>query len=106
MQTRVALPALRVRLLEMDAMHSSTVELLEMFRKTASEVVEKPFANVQEATVISELGLDSLAMLEVVGSMERQLKIQIPDDQLAGIHTVRDLLDVVAKRQQVAALAK
>jgi acyl carrier protein len=70
-----------------------------MFQKTATEVVEKEFGHVQEGTVISDLGIDSLGMLEIVGSMERQLRIQIPDDQLAGLNTVRDLLEVVEKRQ-------
>ena len=80
-------------------MASSRADLLEMFQKTATEVVEKEFGHVQEGTVISDLGIDSLGMLEIVGSMERQLRIQIPDDQLAGLNTVRDLLEVVEKRQ-------
>ncbi len=72
-----------------------------MFEKTATEIVEKDFKSIDENTVISDLGIDSLGMLEIVGSMERQLKIQIPDESLAGIQTVRDLLEVVDKRQSV-----
>ncbi len=72
--------------------------LLTMFRKTATEVVEKDFNHVQESTVISELAIDSLGMLEIIGSMERQLRIQIPDESLTGLNTIRDLLDVVEKR--------
>ena len=73
-----------------------------MFEKTATEIVEKDFKSIEENTVISDLGIDSLGMLEIVGSMERQLKIQIPDESLAGIQTVKDLLEVVDSRQQVA----
>jgi acyl carrier protein len=80
-------------------MARSRSELLEMFEKTATEIVEKDFKTIEENTVISDLGIDSLGMLEIVGSMERQLKIQIPDEALAGIQTVRDLLEVVDKRQ-------
>ena len=72
--------------------------LLTMFRSTATEVVEKDFQHVQESTIISELAIDSLGMLEIIGSMERQLRIQIPDESLTGLHTIRDLLDVVEKR--------
>jgi acyl carrier protein len=82
-------------------MARSRSELLEMFEKTATEIVEKDFKTIDENTVISDLGIDSLGMLEIVGSMERQLKIQIPDESLAGIQTVRDLLEVVDKRQAV-----
>lgn len=80
-------------------MAKSRNELLEMFQQTATEIVEREFPNISEATVISDLGIDSLGMLEIIGSMERQLKIQIPDESLAGIQTVRDLLEVVEKRQ-------
>jgi acyl carrier protein len=80
-------------------MARSRAELLEMFQKTATEIVEKEFKSISEATVISELGIDSLGMLEIVGSMERQLQIQIPDESLAGIQTVKDLLEAVEKRQ-------
>jgi acyl carrier protein len=80
-------------------MARSRQDLLAMFQSTATEIVEKEFKSISEATVISELGIDSLGMLEIVGSMERQLKIQIPDEALAGIQTVKDLVDAVEKRQ-------
>ena len=69
-----------------------------MFRETATEVVEKDFHHVVESSVISELAIDSLGMLEIIGSLERRLRIQIPDESLTGLHTIRDLLDVVEKR--------
>jgi acyl carrier protein len=73
-------------------------DLLAMFRTTATEVVEKDFHQVLESTAISELAIDSLGMLEIIGSLERRLRIQIPDESLTGLHTLRDLLDVVEKR--------
>jgi acyl carrier protein len=72
--------------------------LLRMFRETATEVVEKDFHHVVEASVISELSIDSLGMLEIIGSLERRLRVQIPDESLTGLQTIRDLLDVVEKR--------
>ena len=77
-------------------------ELLSIFQKTATEVVEKEFTNMQETTKLGELGIESLGMLEIIGSLERQLKIQIPDESLAGLQTVKDLVDAVEKRFQVA----
>ncbi len=73
-------------------------QLLAMFCDTASEVVEKDFHHVTEPTSISELAIDSLGMLEIIGSLERRLRIQIPDEGLAGIETIRDLLNEVEKR--------
>lgn len=74
--------------------------LLEMFKTKASEVAEKQFPQLSETSVIASLGIDSLAMLEVIGEMERELGITIPDDQLVGIEKVGQLLDVVQKRMK------
>lgn len=80
-------------------MSQNRVELLEVFRTTATEVAEKDFANIAESTAISDLGIDSLGMLEIIGSLERELKVHIPDEALAGITTVKDLLNAVESRQ-------
>ena len=78
-------------------------DLIKVFQKMASEIAEKDFSNVSEGATIASLGIDSLGMLELVGEMERQLEVQIPDEQLVGIQTVKQLLDLVEKR---AALKK
>ncbi|HSO32189.1 MAG TPA: acyl carrier protein [Labilithrix sp.] len=93
----LARSALRTHLNESRMMQRT--ELLQVFARTAAEVAEKEFANVLESTSISELGIDSLGMLEIIGSLERELKIHIPDESLAGILTVKDLLNAVESRQ-------
>jgi acyl carrier protein len=72
--------------------------LLGLFRDTASEVGERDFRHVVESMRIDELVIDSLGMLEILGSLERQLHIQLPDESLSDLRTVRDLIDVVEKR--------
>jgi acyl carrier protein len=86
---------------EKSAMPRSRTDLLNVFRATATEVAEKDFNTVAETTTISELGIDSLGMLEIIGSLERELRIQIPDESLAGVVTVKDLLNAVESRQSV-----
>jgi len=77
------------------------VQLLTTFRATATEVAEKDFHHILESASIAELGIDSLGMLEIIGSLERELRIQIPDESLAGVVTVKDLLNAVEARQSV-----
>lgn len=74
------------------------LKLIDLFRDLASEIAEKDLSSVHEDHTISELGIDSLAMLELVGTMERQLRIQVPDEQLVGLVTVRQLLELVEGR--------
>jgi acyl carrier protein len=69
--------------------------LISMFRSLASEIAEKDLSHVQEDSAIADLGIDSLAMLELVGSLERELRIRVPDEQLVGLRTVRQLLELV-----------
>jgi acyl carrier protein len=83
---------------EPDQTRPTRAALLAMFSETAAEVVEKDFRHVAESTVISELAIDSLGILEVIGSLERRLRIQIPDESLSNIRTVQDLLDEVERR--------
>ena len=71
-------------------------ELLQIFRSSASEIAEKDLSKVDENGVIAELGIDSMELLEVIGGLERDLNIRIPDDQLVGIQTVGQLLNLVA----------
>jgi acyl carrier protein len=73
-------------------------ELIKIFQRMASEVAEKDFSHVTEDASIAELGIDSLGMLELVASMERELSVSIPDEQLVGIQTVRQLLELVERR--------
>lgn len=73
-------------------------ELISLFENTATEIAERDIKGVQESTVISALGIDSLGMLELVGEMEKKLGIHLPDDQLVGLTTISDLLDLVEKR--------
>ena len=73
-------------------------QLLAMFREIAAEVVERSFDHVTDSTAISDLAIDSLGLTEIIGSLERKLRIQIPDDSLSGIDTLGKLLDEVERR--------
>jgi acyl carrier protein len=84
--------------LETSTVKPSREGLLAMFCETATEVVEKDFHHVVESMAITELAIDSLGILEIIGSLERRLRIQIPDESLSNVQTVRDLLDEVERR--------
>jgi acyl carrier protein len=70
-------------------------QMVEAFRSMASEIAEMDFSHVEEDDVIADLGMDSLSMLELVGTMEREYEVRIPEEQLVSVETVRQLLDVV-----------
>ena len=50
---------------------------------------------------LSDLGIESITALEMAGFLEDKLGVQFPDDELAFIHSVRGLADLV-RRHAVA----
>lgn len=77
---------------------SERLVITELFRSLASKVARKQFGEeVTEESVIKDLGLDSIHNLEIIGEMERELGIQVPNEDLEDINTVGQLLDVVQR---------
>ena len=77
--------------------------LLQMFKTVAARVDKREFPNVTAESVITELGIDSLSMMQIVGEMESRLGVLVPDDQLVKLVTVNDLIGVVEKRLEQGA---
>ncbi len=75
----------------------SSVNVLEMFKQAALEVDNRKLPNLTEGTVISTLGMDSVAVMELVSYFEEKLAVRIPDEELGRIKTVGDLKNTIAK---------
>ncbi|MBK9261751.1 MAG: acyl carrier protein [Polyangiaceae bacterium] len=73
-------------------------ELLELFKDVALRVDKRALPHVTRESKISELGIDSLSVMQIVGELETELDILIPDEDLVEIVTVGDLCDRVAER--------
>ena len=42
--------------------------------------------------IVEDLGADSLDMIEMLMSLEEQFSISVPDDQVASLKTVKDIV--------------
>lgn len=73
-------------------------DFLEMFKTVAARVDKRDFPNVTRASKISEIGIDSLSMMQIVGEMETEFGVVIPDEDLVELVTVGDLCKVVEAR--------
>lgn len=63
-------------------------------KKIVSEVAELPEAQIKEdARFAEDLGVDSMMALEIVASIEKKLKVAIPEEE---IPTIRSLENVYA----------
>ncbi|MBL8913689.1 MAG: acyl carrier protein [Archangium sp.] len=75
----------------------ATVNVTQLFAQAALEVNGKKLENLSKDTVISKLGLDSVAVMELVSFFEEKLNIRMPDEDLAKVQTLGDLGDVVKR---------
>lgn len=77
---------------------SDNKDLLVLFKTVAARIDKRDFATVTRDSVITELGVDSLSMMQIVGEMETELGVMIPDEDLVEIRTVGDLVNKVGAR--------
>lgn len=58
-----------------------------------------PFASWNHDTHLREVGLDSLRTLELADALEAKYNQTVPDERLAQLRTVRDLLALIQDLQ-------
>jgi acyl carrier protein len=73
-------------------------DVLGVFRETLAEVEERDFGHVTGETLLADLEVDSVAMMEVIGCVEDDLDIVIPDGALTGVERVADVVAVICAR--------
>lgn len=73
-------------------------DVVALFKRVAGEVTKKDVGELTMATQISQLDIDSVAVMEIVGCMEDELSIVLPNETLVRISTVGDLVREVEAR--------
>src|SRR5438552_17051756 len=73
------------------------IDVVEMFKQAAFQVDNRRLTELRAETVIATLGMDSVAVMELVSYFEEKLAVRIPDEELSRIRTVKDLRDAIAR---------
>lgn len=60
-------------------------------------------ALVPEANLLDDLGADSLDVVELVMALEEEFSIEVPDDDVENIRTIRDIVSYVEGKAGAAA---
>ena len=56
--------------------------------------------NIDEANLKDDLGIDSLAAVELALELETEFDIRIEDDELAKLETVQDIINIIEEKQK------
>jgi acyl carrier protein len=78
----------------------SNVDIIPIFREAAREVAGEKLKGLDTLTLdtkLSDLALDSVAVMEVIGMVEERLHVRFDDGDLSRLSTVRDLSTLVEK---------
>jgi acyl carrier protein len=92
-----------------DAGHPSSLDkatILGIVRDQLAEILEKSPEEIPEDVPFTDLGADSLALIELVEALEEDLAkysagFHIDDEDLEGLLSVRDAVNYVADKLQV-----
>ena len=77
-------------------------QVMVTMREVAPEVLGvEPEVVVEEASFKDDLDADSLDLVELVMGLEERLDVVIPEDELAGIKTVGEAVDLVVAKLAV-----
>ncbi|MDJ1136556.1 acyl carrier protein [Streptomyces iconiensis] len=68
-----------------------------------NEVADVEPSDVAYEKTLAELDVDSLAMIEIIVSIEKVFSISLPDDELKSLRTVGDIVDKVESQLGAAA---
>ncbi len=78
-----------------------------VMEKVSSIIIEQLSVDkesvVPEANLLDDLGADSLDVVELVMALEEEFGIEVPDDDVENIRTVKDVAEYVAARTEAAA---
>lgn len=76
------------------------VDILAKFTEVARQVEKgKELPSITKESKITALGIDSVSMMEIIGVLEDDLDVSIPDEKLARIQTVGDIETVIREQK-------
>ena len=70
-------------------------QVLEVFRQTLAEVEERDFGHMGPTTLLADLDVDSVTMMEVIGCIEDDLDLVVPEGAFTGAERVKDVIAAI-----------
>ena len=87
-------------------MRNTDQELIGILKDAVYDVNLRELGNISAETKLSELGLDSVAIMEMIGILEENLNIRIKDEAVTTLNSVGDLLNLIRSLLHAIALLR
>ena len=73
-------------------------QLKDEVRKIVSDIIEMDPEKVDiDARFVEDLGTDSMMALEILAALEKRYRINIPEEELPKVKTLRDTIELVKR---------
>lgn len=70
----------------------------EKVKKIVADILEVELESVTEdASILDDLGADSIAVMEIVMELEEELDVEVPTDDILELKTVGDIIEYISK---------
>ena len=74
-------------------MFEQIVDIISKQLKTEADEI------AQDTNIMDDLGADSLDVVELLMSIEETFGVSVPDEDVAGLKTVKDIVDYIENHQ-------
>jgi acyl carrier protein len=78
------------------------IDIVQLFKQAAFEAEGRHIEGLTLDSRLSDLGMDSVAVMETIGVLEQRIGVRFNDEDLARLTSLRDLEALVAKVKKVA----
>jgi acyl carrier protein len=79
---------------------SSNVDVLAVFKQGLQEILKNQSVGpLDRDTVIADLGVDSLAFMQIVGILEDELNVVLGDEDIPRLRTVGDVERLILRKR-------
>ena len=86
-----------------EGMSNPDIEVITLLQRASRTVQGRELPELTLTTRLTEIGVDSVGLLEMVGSVEDQIGLRLPDEEIARLATVADVADLIERTRRAAA---
>ena len=78
------------------------IDIVALFKQAAFEAEGRHLEGLTLDSKLSDLSMDSVAVMETIGVFEQRIGVRFADEDLARLSSLRDLETLVEKARKVA----
>ena len=72
------------------------MDVIDTVKKILAERID--VSNLHETDLLTDLGLDSLDLVEVMLEIETALNVEFSSDEIVNLTTIKDVIDLINKK--------